>query len=63
MLRFVRILAFVLPGVLVAASGTLTRTFEFNQDDLVFGKVNDYDAVTLVGANGGQSPFAAGYST
>ena len=75
MLRMIRFLAFVLPGVLAAATGTLTQTFEFSPDDFVFGKVNGYDAISLVGANGGQSlgiapgpakgqsPFAAGYST
>jgi hypothetical protein len=49
MLRFVRIFAFALPGILAAATGTLTQTFEFNQNDFVFGKVNGYDAVTLPG--------------
>jgi hypothetical protein len=75
MSRIVRVLLIVLPGVLVAATGNLTRTFEFNQDDFVFGKVNGYDVISLVGTNGGQSlgvaqgsakaqsPFAAGYST
>ena len=75
MLRIVRILAFVLPGVLAAATGTLTQTFEYNQGDFVFGKANGYDVISLVGANGGQSlgvaqgpakgqsPFAPGYST
>jgi hypothetical protein len=75
MLRFVRILVFVLPGILAAATGTLTQTFEFSQSDFVFGKVNGYDVISLVGADGGQSlgvaqgpakgqsPFAAGYST
>ncbi len=75
MLRFTRILAFVLPGVLAAATGTLTQTIEFSQKDFVLGTANGYDAVSLVGANGGQSrgvaqgpakgqsPFAPGYST
>ena len=49
MLRFVRILALVLPGILAAATGTLTQTFEFHQSDFVFGRVNGYDAVTLPG--------------
>jgi len=69
MLRIARVLAFMLPGVLVAATGTLTRTFEFNQDDFVFGKVNGYDMITLVGGVGTRSGFSAnpvmslGYST
>jgi hypothetical protein len=49
MLRVVRILAFALPGILAAATSTLTRTFEFKPDDFVFGKVNGYDAVCLPG--------------
>ncbi len=50
MFRFARVLAFVLPGVLAAATGSLTQTFEFNQNDFVFDKVNGYDVVALPGA-------------
>jgi hypothetical protein len=68
MSRLVRILVLVIAvGLGIsragAVTGTLNLTFEFNPDDFVFGKVNGFDAVTLVGANEGQSPFAAGYST
>jgi len=49
MLRIVRVLAFLLPGVMVAATGTVTQTFQFEQSDFMFGKVNGYDVVTLVG--------------
>ena len=59
----------------LSANSVMSLSFEFSQDDFTFGKVNGYDAVSLVGANGGQnpgvaqgpakgqSPSAAGYST
>ena len=50
MFRMVRIFALVLPGIMAAATGTLTQTFEFNQKDFVFDKVNGYDVVCLPGA-------------
>jgi hypothetical protein len=43
------IIALVLPGVLAAATGSLTQTFEFNPNDFVFDKVNGYDVVCLPG--------------
>ena len=49
MLRIARVLVIVLPGLLVAATGTRTQTFEFGPDDFVFGKVNGFDVVTLPG--------------
>jgi len=87
MSRIVRILAFVtafglgtrsvlaepIPAISRAgtATGTLTQTFEFAQSGFMFGKVGEYDAISLVGASRGQSqgiaegcsPSAPGYST
>ena len=40
------------------ATGTLTQSLEFSQQDFVFGKANGYDAVTLVGF-GTRSEFSA----
>ena len=60
MLRFVRVLPLVFAAGLVshagAATSTLTQTFEFSRNDFVFGKVDGYDAISLVGADRGQSP-------
>jgi hypothetical protein len=50
MFSIVRILALVLPGILAAATGSLTQTFEFNPTDFVFDKVSGYDVVALPGA-------------
>jgi len=50
MVRFVRIMAFVLPGILAAATGSLNQTFSYGQADFVFDKVNGYDVVALPGA-------------
>ncbi|MCX6841893.1 MAG: C25 family cysteine peptidase [candidate division WOR-3 bacterium] len=49
MFRMVRIITLLLPGILAAATGDLTQTFEFNPNDFVFDKVNGYDVVALPG--------------
>ncbi len=66
MLRTVRILVLVATAGLGlshagVATGTLTQTFNFSQNDFVFGKVNGYDAVTFVGAAPGYSTSEPGY--
>ncbi len=68
MFRIVRIFVLVLPGVLAAATGSLTQTFEFKPNDFVFDKVNGYDVVTLVGLGtrselSDNSVMSLGYST
>ncbi len=49
MMRSVRILLLVLPGVLLAATGTVSLTVEFAPGDFVFDKVNGFDVVALPG--------------
>jgi hypothetical protein len=56
MSRLVRIFALVLPGLLIAATGTVSRTFTFAQSDFVFDKASGFDVVALPGAYSTSEP-------
>jgi hypothetical protein len=45
----VRVFMFALPGLVIAATGTVTQTFEYAQGDFVFDKVDGFDVVALPG--------------
>ena len=47
MIRVIRALALFVPTALLAASGSISRTFEFAPGDFVFGKANGFDVVSL----------------
>ncbi len=48
-MRIWRLLFLLLPGVVLAGTGTISQTFEYAPGDFVFDKANGYDVVALPG--------------